>query len=163
MRKQMPVSLSFAVALAFALGALFTSHTVLAQKISKTAMAGDYSVTLKILPAESFTGTNAAMTRDGGAKPNEINGPEHPNHHLVAFVRQDGKPVEAATVSIRCRELSPKKGDWISVPVARMHVTGKGLQTTHYGNNVKLDPGSYEVHVTVNGSGTAVFHFSLSR
>jgi hypothetical protein len=163
MRKQMPFSLSFTLALAFAFGFLFAPRVALAQKISKTAMAGDYSVTLKVLPAESFTGTDAAMSRDGGAEPNDIKGPEHPNHHLVAFVKKDGKPVEKATVSIRYREVSPERGGWMSLPVVRMHMTGMSRETTHYGNNVKLGSGSYEARVTVNGSEPAVFHFSLSK
>jgi hypothetical protein len=34
--------------------------------------------------------------------------------------------------------------------------------TTHYGNNVRLEPGSYEARVTVNGSAPATFQFSLA-
>jgi len=49
---------------------------------------------------------------------------------------------------------------WWTLPVARMHVRGKGPATTHFGNNVKLMPGSYEVKVSVNGK-VAMFHFSL--
>jgi hypothetical protein len=44
-----------------------------------------------------------------------------------------------------------------------MHVTGHGLATTHYGNNVRLGPGKYEARVTVNGQGPANFRFSLMR
>jgi hypothetical protein len=40
-------------------------------------------------------------------------------------------------------------------------VAGEGMNTTHYGNNVKLAPGTYEALVTVNGQGPAIFHFSL--
>jgi hypothetical protein len=134
-----------------------------AKNISKTAQAGTYSITLNVLPAESFTGPHPEMTRDGGAEPNEVGGPEHPNHHLVAFVKQNGKPVENAEVSISYCEVSQQKEAWMSLPVVRMHVTGKGLETTHYGNNVKLDPGRYAVRVTVNASQPAVFHFFLSQ
>jgi hypothetical protein len=162
MRERISITLSLA-ALTCAFGILLVPATARAQKISKTAMADHYSVTLKVLPAESFGGPQAEMARDGGAEANEINGPEHPNHHLVAFVREDDKPVEKATVSISYREVSPQQGEWITLPVVRMHVAGKGLKTTHYGNNVKLNPGSYETRVTVNGSEPAVFHFSLSR
>jgi hypothetical protein len=38
-----------------------------------------------------------------------------------------------------------------------MHVAGKGLGTTHYGNNVDLPAGTYEVRVTGDGSGPASF------
>lgn len=149
-------------ALSCALSVLLVPVTAQAKNISKRAKADPYSITLKVLPAESFTGPHSEMTRDGGAEPNDLNGPEHPNHHLVAFVKENGKPVENATVSISCREVKPEKGAWIPLPVVRMHVTGKGLETTHYGNNVKLDPGHYAVRVTVNASKPAVFHFALS-
>ena len=162
MREKIPFRLSLA-ALACALGTLFVPVAAQAQNISQSAQSGAYSITLKVLSAESFTGSDSEMARDGGAEPNAINGPEHPNHHLVAFVREKGEPVENAAVSISYREVSPIKGDWTSLPVARMHVAGKGLKTTHYGNNVKLGPGHYEVRVTVNASKPAVFQFTLSR
>jgi uncharacterized protein involved in high-affinity Fe2+ transport len=42
-----------------------------------------------------------------------------------------------------------------------MHVAGKGTDTTHYGNNLRMEPGSYEARVTVNGSAHARFRFTL--
>ncbi len=153
----------FAAALIFAAGGLFAAGVAHAQVVSKTAMAGAYSVSLKVLPAESFMGPHAAMAHDAGAAPVTLNGPEHPNHHMVVFVKKDGKPVENATVGIVYRELSPHMGKWITLPVARMHVAGKSLATTHYGNNLKIGPGSYEARVTVNGTSTATFHFMLSH
>ncbi len=164
--KAMRGKISFKLSLALltcALGVLLMPLSAQAQMISKTAKTDGYSITLKVLPAESFGGPHAEMARDGGAEPNEINGPEHPNHHLVAFVKEKGKPVEMAKVSISYRRLSPKEGEWMFLPVARMHVAGKGLQTTHYGNNVKLAPGKYEARIVVNGSKPAVIHFSLKR
>lgn len=153
----------FAAALIFALGGLFAAGVANAQVVSKTATAGAYSVTLKVLPAESFTGPKAAMAHDAGAAPVTVNGPEHPNHHMVAFIKQNGKPVEDATVNIVYRELSPHMGKWMTLPVARMHVAGKSLATTHYGNNVKLKPGSYEARVTVDRTSTATFRFKLAK
>lgn len=147
--------------LACAFGLAFLPIAAHAKNISKTAKTGGYSITLKVLPAESFSGASAEMTRDGGAEPNALNGPEHPNHHLVAFVKENGKPLENGTVSIRYRQVSPKKGDWMTLPVVRMHVTGKSLETTHYGNNAQLSPGKYAVQVTVNHSQPAKFRFSL--
>jgi hypothetical protein len=163
MRKQVCINMSLVVALGLALGILFAPAVAQTQEVSETATTGAYSVTLKVMPAESFTGLKAEMVRDAGAQPNQLNGRTEPNHHLVAFVKESGKPVEKAAVSISYRELSPKKGKWMSPPIVRMHVAGKCLQTTHYGNNVKLDPGNYEARVTVNGSEPATFHFSLSH
>jgi hypothetical protein len=152
-----------AAVLAVAAGALLVAPVAQAQTISKTAMAGTYSVTLKVLPAESFSGPKAEMTWDGGAKANAINGPAHPNHHLVVFVEKDGKPVESATVTIEYRRASSKPAAWTALPVARMHVAGKGAETTHFGNNLRLAAGSYEARVSVDGSPNAVFSFSLSK
>jgi hypothetical protein len=161
MRKHTSFALSLLGMLALAAGALFLSTPARAQNISQTAAAGDYSITLKVLPPESFHGAHAEMMRDGGAKADMVMGPGHPNHHLVAFVSKDGKPVEDAKVTISYRKTSPR-GSWMMLPVARMHVDGKGLETTHYGNNVTLPPGSYEARVTVNGTAHATFRFTLS-
>jgi hypothetical protein len=155
----------FAVALALASASVMLPRGVRAQAstqaISETRMAGAFSVTLKVLPAESFAGADAEMTRDGGAPANMVKGPEHPDHHMVAFLTHDGKPVESATVAIRYRRTSPNPTKWMRLPVARMHVAGKGLETTHFGNNVKLSPGDYSVRVSVNRSKPALFHITI--
>jgi hypothetical protein len=151
----------FMTPLIFALGALLVTGTAQAQNISQSAMAGSYAVTLKVLPAESFTGPGAEMAWDGGARANTLNGRVKPNHHLVVFVKKNDKPVEQGEVLIRYRMLTPQKGQWALLPVARMHEAGKGLETTHYGNNVRLAAGHYEVQVRVNKSAPAVFRFSL--
>jgi hypothetical protein len=154
-------------ALALLVGALLMPIPVQAQNISQTGTSGAYGVTLKVLPAESFTGANAEMVRDAGADPNDVNGPAKPNHHLVAFVTKDGKPVEDATVAISYRQAPAppggvsKAGDWTTLGVVRMHVAGKGPETTHYGNNVHLAAGSYDVRVSVNGSAPATFRISM--
>lgn len=171
LRRNSSIRLSFVAALAVAFAALLVPHAAQAQ-ISKTATAGPYSVNLKILPAEGFMGSGAPMQREGGAMPETVNGPAHPNHHMVVFIKKDGKPVEHAHVKIWYRMAmggmmgSNKMGGmkdmnhWMTLPVTRMEVRGKGPATTHFGNNVHLMQGSYEVKVSVNGK-TAMFHFSL--
>ena len=129
--------------------------------ISKTEVTGPYTVTLKVLPAESFTGPKAEMAWDAGAKPVTLDSAASPNHHMVAFVERDGHPMEEATVTIRYRQEEPGMPEWRMLPVARMHVAGKGAATTHYGNNVRLEPGRWSVEVTVDGSQPALFHFTL--
>ena len=164
MKAQSLMSSSFAAALTLALGTLLVPGSVHAQNISKTAQAGAYTVTLEVLPPEAFTGADAPMVRDSGATPNAVNGPAQPNHHLVAFVKTDGHPVEDANVTISYRKASSdmsKSGAWTQLDVVRMHAAGKGLATTHYGNNVHLEPGTYDVRVTVNGSAPATFEVSL--
>ncbi len=162
MKSKAPIQFSLPAALILALGLLVVPFGARAQVVSKTAHTGSYMVNLKVLPAESFSGPHAAMARDGGAQPNQAGGPEHPNHHMVVFVRKGGKPVENATVTMRYRQVSPTMGNWKTLPVVRMHVRGHGLATTHYGNNVALAPGSYEVRVSVNGSKPAILRFSLA-
>jgi hypothetical protein len=151
---------SCAAVLALVLGALLASASAHAQPIVQTASAGPYSVTLRVLPAESFSGPGAAMVRDGGAMPNHIDGPLHPNRHIVAFIKKDGHPVEHAHVVIAWRSGA---GPWHPVSVVRMHVVGHSLATTHFGNNERLAPGHYTVRVTVDGSRPAIFHVVLPQ
>ena len=157
-KKLLPISIMI-----ITMGFLFAVNNAKAQNVSKTEKAGNVSVTLKVLPAENFKGPNAEMKWDGGESPDYIQGSSKPNHHLVAFVKKDGKPVEKASVTIRYRELSPKKSDWMTLPVARMHVSGKSLKTTHFGNNVWLAMGKYEASVKVNNNPPATFHFTLTK
>lgn len=141
--------------------AMLAPRAAHAQAVSQKDMAGAYQVTLRVLPPEAFHGEKAPMAKDAGATPVKVDGPKSPNHHLVAFVKKDGKPVEDANVEIMYRETSPKKTDWMTLPVVRMHVAGKSEKTTHYGNNVMLSPGEYSVRVEVNGSAPATFDVTL--
>jgi uncharacterized protein involved in high-affinity Fe2+ transport len=161
MRKQTVVHFPLVAGLTLVCACFLMPGDAFAKNVSETGKAGNYQLTLKVLPAESFAGAHAEMVRDGGATATPLGGEAAPNHHLVVFVKENEKPVEAAKVNISYRELSPQEGKWMSLPVARMHVAGKGMDTTHYGNNVKLAPGNYEARVTVNGQGPATFHFSL--
>lgn len=130
--------------------------------VSQSQKAGPYSVTLKVLPAESFDGKNAEMAWDGDAKPVALGAPAYPNHHLVAFIQRDGKPVEDADVAIVYERMGSGTG-WQTLPVARMHVAGKDPSTTHFGNNVKLQPGDYQARVTVNDKNFTTFEFNIPR
>jgi hypothetical protein len=153
-------SFSLCAIVAFAFCALLLVPTAShAQNINEVARSGPYTVNLKVLPAESFHGAHAEMAHDAGAMAMAVDGPEHPNHHLVVFVKKDGKPVEDAKVGIAYRQSAWKQ--WKELPVARMHVAGKGVATTHYGNNVSLGPGKYEVRVTVNSQPFATFRITL--
>jgi len=153
-------SLLFSI-IAFTCGALLLIPTASrAQNVNEVARSGPYTINLKVLPAESFHGMHAEMMHDGGAMAMAANGPEHPNHHLVVFVKKDGKAVENAKVTIAYRQSAWKQ--WKQLPVARMHVAGKGPGTTHYGNNVNLGPGKYEIRVKVNSARFATFRITLS-
>ncbi len=162
MRNRDVVRFSLVMAPIFALASLLLPCAAQAQNVSSTAMAGAYSVTLRVLPAEAFTGPQAMMVRDSGAEPEHVDGPMHPNHHMVAFIKENGAPVENATVEISYRRVSSMMGAWSHLPVVRMHVAGKGMATTHYGNNLMLRPGNYEARVTVNGRASGLMHFTVS-
>ena len=129
-------------------GALLFSAPARAQKINEIARSGPYTFNLKVLSPESFQGPNAEMVRDSGAEPVLVSGPIQPNHHLVVFIKKNGKPVENAQVNITYTR--SEWGHWKRLPVVRMHVAGKGPETTHFGNNVLLKPGKYRVEVRVD-------------
>lgn len=131
-----------------------------------TAMAGGkhtktvdgYTMTLAVLPAEPFISKAEAhnkkdagkMVNGAGASPVHQHASEHPNHHLVVFLKKNGKPVEHANVSITYTRMGKKNAKTKTLPVTQMWVAGKGMKSAHFGNNVHLAPGRYRVHVTVN-------------
>ncbi len=144
-------------------GAMGMDHAKDMNRTTAMATTGDYAVTIRVLPAEAFTGPGSDMVRDGGAMPCAVDSKADPNHHLVAFVQEDGKPVEDANVTIRYCRTGAKDMPWTTLPVVRMHAAGKGLDTTHYGNNVRLQPGTYEVQVSVNGSKPATADVTVAN
>ncbi|MGA7964529.1 MAG: hypothetical protein WCB49_01260 [Gammaproteobacteria bacterium] len=155
--------LLFFAAVAFASGAFLASCVAQAKPVSQSATIGSYQVTLKVLPAEAFTGADEKMAWDGGARPELVGSKSHPNHHLVVFVAKDGKPVENATVRIHYRALDTPTEHWKTLPVARMYVKGKSRGTMHYGNNVHLTPGNYAAKVQIGNSLAHAFHFTVSN
>lgn len=133
-----------------------------------TRTVDGYTINLKLLPAEPFVAKSkakvpdnaGAMVNGSGAMPMKKGGPGNPNHHLVVFISRNGKPVEHAHVKMSYRMKGSSKWSMTKLPVTRMWVAGHGEKTTHYGNNVHLDPGMYQVQVTVNGKAKADFHLS---
>jgi hypothetical protein len=147
----------------FLAACLIASNAADAKNISKTETAGAVRVTLKVLPAEAFEGPHATMVRGGGAMPMLLSHSPRPNYHMVVFIERDRKPVEKANVTMLYKQLAPRKGTWTLLPVVRMHVAGKSLATTHFGNNVNLAPGDYEIIVVVNHNAPTDFHFELGN
>lgn len=79
----------------------------------------------------------------------------HPNHHLVAhiFRRRTGAVVTDARVTMSFVPVDAKgrpTGAPTDVPVVVMQAVGAGPTSTHYGNNVTMAPGRYNVVVNVN-------------
>jgi hypothetical protein len=130
-------------------------------------IAGPYRVVLGFLPAEPFYTADQVAAQHvtqgmqivGGAAPVLPDAPSHPNHHLVVhiFDATTGKAVQGATVTMAYALVGASGGAAVSVPVVEMQAVGMGPQSTHYGNNVTLAPGTYDVIVTINGTNTTTF------
>jgi hypothetical protein len=123
--------------------------------------AGDYKVVVEVLPPGPYAGPKAELVRDGGGQPLARIGSLLPNHRVEVTVTNDGQLVKQATVAILYRNLGPHGGSWVSIPVVRSHVVGKGPETTQFGNDLRLGPGLCEVSVSVNGQGAAIVRFML--
>jgi hypothetical protein len=142
---------------------VFTLPVPTVAQISEFGIAGEYKVQLEVLPPGSFTGPKADLVRDGGGEPVGPGGSEPPNHRLAVFVTENGRLVEQAKVVIVYRyigKVSSRVG-WVRLPVVQAHVAGRGLETTQFGNNVRLGPGLSEVRVSVNDEGGEIFRFVL--
>lgn len=140
----------------------------------RTKTVGPYRVELHVLPAEPFFSkedvaakhVKEGMEIEGGAAPVMLDAASHPNHHLIVHVfdKKTGKVLTDATVTMKFASLNSKgspAGAPVDVPVVVMQAIGKGPSSTHYGNNVTMRAGRYQVTVTVNGK-TTVFRVSAS-
>jgi hypothetical protein len=145
-----------------------------AADVMRTKTIGTYRVELHVLQAEPFFSKEdvaaqhptEGMEIEGGATPVMLDAASHPNHHLVVHVfdKKIGQVVTDATVTMNFASLDRKgksAGAPIEVPVVVMQAIGKGPSSTHYGNNVTMPAGRYQVRVTVSGL-TAVFDVTAS-
>jgi len=135
-----------------------------AADVMQKRTVGTYRVELHVLPAEPFfskadvaaKNVKEGMEIEGGAAPVAPDADSHPNHHLVVHVfdKKTGKVVTDATVTMSFVALDAKgkpSGAANDVAVVVMQAIGKGAASTHYGNNVTMHAGRYDVTVTVNG------------
>ena len=127
-----------------------------------------------MLPAEPFFSkedvaakqVKEGMEVQGGATPVMVDAASHPNHHLVVHVfgKKTHHAITDATVTMSYAPLDREgipAGAPVAVPVVVMQAIGKGPSSTHYGNNVTMPPGRYQVTVFVNGE-KAVFGIRAS-
>jgi len=134
-----------------------------AADVMRTKTVGPYKVELHVLPAEPFFSKEDVATKhlkegmevEGGATPLMLDAASHPNHHLVVHVF-DGKTrrvLTDATVTMKFTPLGKELSAAVDVevPVVVMQAIGKGPSSTHYGNNVSMPAGRYNVTVTING------------
>lgn len=146
-----------------------------ARNIMKTATKGGIKIELHILPAEPFytaDEVNSNKVKEGmliisGAKPLSIDSDMHPNRHLVVHIYdpKSGKAITTAAVSISFQKINAKgkpAGNTINVPIVIMQAIGKGVESTHYGNNVVMPAGSYQINIAANGN-KVVFHVTLDK
>lgn len=142
--------------------------------IMKTKTTDGLRIELHVMEAEPFYTADQVkadsslkgMLIVGGAKPMATDATPSPNCHLIVHVfdAQTDKPLSDAKVSMKYQLLGKDgkpQGAATDVPVAVMQVIGKGAETTHYGNNVVLPDGTYDVTVVANGK-SAVFHIVVS-
>jgi len=142
----------------------FTWGIVQAGNVKVDTTIGDLRIELHALAAEPFF-TKAEVSAKkitegmliiGGAKPLAPNADVHPNHHLVihVFNTKTGKAILNAKVEMSFQFLDDKgnkSGSPTEVPIVVMQAIGKGVQSTHYGNNEVMPTGFYGVSVVVNG------------
>jgi len=138
----------------------------MAGRIQMVHVTGPYRIELDLLPAEPFVSPAAAasgtvtegMVALGGAPPVAAS---MADRHLVAHVfnRATGRALTHADVRITYK-LSGAAMAPVVVPIVRMEAVGKGPQSTHYGNNVRMHSGAYDVVVTAGGFSTT-FHLTI--
>lgn len=132
-----------------------------AESVSQTKIVDGCTVTLRVLPPESYDGPHSAMISAGGAAPYALDSAIKPTHHMVVFLSKDGKPIEQAHVQIGYRlESESGHSSWHWMQVNRMYARGAGAASMHFGNNLVLAAGKYEVMVKANGK-RAIFHITL--
>lgn len=140
--------------------------------IMKTETTDGLRIELHVMEAEPFYTADEVkadpslegMLIVGGAQPMAEDA--HPNCHLIVHIYdvQTDKPLSDAKVSMKYQALDKEgapQGAATDVPVVIMQVIGKGAETTHYGNNVVLPDGTYDVTVVANGKPT-VFHIVVA-
>lgn len=125
---------------------------------------GGLRIELHVLPAEPFftmaevvaNKVTDGMLIMGGAKPMAPDAAIHPNHHLVihVFNLKTGNAITDAKVKMSFQLLDSAgkpSGKLTVVPIVVMQAIGKGVQSTHYGNNVVMPTGTYAISIVVNG------------
>jgi hypothetical protein len=155
------------VSIQFMCLSILTHTQARAGDIVKEATSNGYKIELHLLGAEPFYTKQEVQAKNimagmlilGGEKPVKPDDPSHPNHHLVVHVfdAKTSKVISNAKITMRYQSLNAQgqpTGKSITVPVVEMEAIGMGAKSIHYGNNVSMEPGSYEVFVTLKGNTT---------
>ncbi len=140
--------------------------------VTKTMPAGPYKLTIDIGPLEQMytmaqmkkthpmTGeimVSGTMTMSGMG----MNGMK-PNHHLELHIYNGttGKTITKAMVMITVHDTMGKLVE--RVPIATMYGIKEGMTDFHFGNNVALKAGNYQVVTQVNKM-TATFKVTVGK
>jgi len=151
-------------------------NAAMPERIQVEKIALPYRLVLVVLPAEPFYPSDAAaanahatmgMVVVGGAAPRNLDAVPRPNHHLVVHVynASTGKAVPGARVTMTYQALAQSgastSGTPTAVPVVEMRMHSGGVESTHYGNNVRMPSGRYRITVKVNVVGPTSFDVSV--
>jgi hypothetical protein len=152
-----------------AVAGLLAFTVVSAGSVVVDTTVGGLKIELHVMQAEPFFTKEQVTSKKvtegmlvmAGAKPIGLSDTTHPNHHLVihVFDAKTSRAVTNAKVTMSLQavdEMGMKKGSAVEIPVVVMQAIGKGEQSTHYGNNVTMADGSYEVTLVINGKKTTV-------
>jgi hypothetical protein len=139
------------------------TFSVIAMDQVKIVTVNGMKIELHILPAEPFftaeeisiKKVKEGMLKIDGAEPIPIDSNMRPNHHLVVHIydARTGKAISNAEVNMSFQQLDLKGkpvGQSVKVPIVKMQAIGKGIESTHYGNNIVMPDGSYIIEVVAN-------------
>jgi len=133
--------------------------------MTQQAQTTHYRLVLGVGPAEPMysqaeaakTHPTSGMIVTGGPMQMPMSGMTMSTRHVVVHVYSlaTGKVVTTATCTITV--VNRSTGMRMAVPVATMYSAEQGPSSWHYGNNVTLPPGAYDVIATANGE-RVTFH-----
>jgi hypothetical protein len=132
-----------------------------AAEVMATKTLGAYRVDLHVLPAEPYVTKDevaskhvtAGMEIEGGAPPVMPDAATHPNHHLFVYVldKKTGHALTNATIAMKFAPAGKPDSTAVDVPIVIMQMIAMGPEATHWGNNVTMPDGRYQVTVNING------------
>jgi len=144
-------------------GAEYTAYAQAGKGIVDTTL-NNMHIELHIEKAKPFftkdqveaNGVKDGMLIIRGAKPLIPGADINPNRHIAIhiFDIKNAAAVTNAKVEMSLQPLDTEgnnSGRVIEVPIVVMETIGKGVQSTHYGNNVILLDGSYVALISING------------
>jgi len=126
--------------------------------MTQQAQTEHYRLVLGVGPAEPmYSKAEAAKTHPpsgmivtGGQMPKAMSGTAMDARHVVVHVYSlpTRKVVTTATCTITV--VNRGTGTRMAVPIATMYSAAQGPSSWHYGNNITMPPGAYDIIATAN-------------